>query len=128
MSRVPFGSFEKFWTHYVRQHQHPATRLLHFLGTLIACILCGSGLAWQHWPLVLMGPMFGYGLAWLSHFLVEKNQPATFTHPIWSLIGDFKMFAMMLLGHMNREVQRVRAESGVGQPADDGQPGGRRAA
>ena len=53
-------------------------------------------------------PLVGYGFAWLSHATIERNRPATFSYPLWSLAGDFHMFALMLAGRMEREVERHR--------------------
>ena len=51
-------------------------------------------------------PVSGYGFAWYSHFFIEKNRPATFNYPLWSLLGDFKMFGLMCRGRMDAEVKR----------------------
>ncbi|EJT84084.1 hypothetical protein PPS11_26429 [Pseudomonas putida S11] len=57
----------------------------------------GSG----KWLLLLALPVFGYGFAWVGHFFFERNRPATFTHPLYSLIGDFVMFRDILLGKIS---------------------------
>ena len=102
-----FNSFEEFWPHYVAEHSQPATRTLHALGTTagVACAL--SLIAQRKWKLLPVALIPGYGAAWLAHFLIEKNKPATFDHPLWSLRGDYKMIGMMLSGEMDAEVERV---------------------
>ena len=104
MSDEEFRSFEEFWPFYVEQHSKPATRALHFVGTTaaIACALGG--------PLIALAPFCGYGPAWVSHFFIEKNRPATFKHPLWSLRADFRMFRLTLLGRMERELARAREQ------------------
>jgi hypothetical protein len=52
-------------------------------------------------------PFAGYGFAWIGHFVFEKNKPATFTYPLWSLRGDFRMYRLMWLGRMDPEVKRA---------------------
>ena len=43
-------------------------------------------------------PVAGYGFAWVGHFVFEKNRPATFQYPLYSLLGDWVMFKDMLTG------------------------------
>jgi hypothetical protein len=103
----PLASFEEFWPYYVSEHWKPATRALHFAGTalvLASLVLAFSVSAW--W--LAAAPVFGYAFAWVGHFFVEKNRPATFTHPWWSFRGDFRMFRLMLLGRMGPELERAR--------------------
>ena len=54
-------------------------------------------------------PLAGYGFAWVGHFFFEKNRPATFTYPLWSLRGDFRMFWLTLVGRMGTEIERARS-------------------
>ena len=99
-------SFEEFWPFYVSQHSRPSTRALHFAGsTMVLGTLAAAALV-SPW-LALAAPVVGYGPAWIGHFFCEKNRPATFTYPLWSLRGDFRMYWLMLTGRMAPEVQRA---------------------
>jgi hypothetical protein len=96
--RIP--TFEAFWPFYLSQHSVPLCRHLHFVGTGLALVtLVGSVVSGQ-WLGLLGVPVVGYGFAWVGHFVVEKNRPATFTYPLWSLMGDFKMLGLMLTGKL----------------------------
>jgi hypothetical protein len=103
-------SYHEFWPLYVSQHRQRGTRALHFLGTTAAILCVVAAIATQVWWLLLLGPVAGYGPAWVAHFFVERNKPATFTHPLWSLIGDFHMYGLMWLGRMEAEVARLGPE------------------
>ncbi len=100
MNQRHFNSFAEFWPHYLGEHSKPATRLLHCLGTLTALGLAIALIAIGKWWLFPLALVPGYACAWTAHFFVEKNRPATFTHPLWSFIGDWKMLAFMLIGRM----------------------------
>ena len=103
-------SFEEFWPFYVAEHSKPATRALHFAGTMSA-FACAATLAlkgkWKWLPIALLP---GYTAAWVGHFLVEKNRPATFKYPLWSFLADQKMFGLMLAGKMEEEIKRIENE------------------
>ncbi|XP_021814605.1 uncharacterized protein LOC110757330 [Prunus avium] len=101
-----FRSLEEFWAFYVNQHSKPSTRRWHFVGTLVSIFFFLCSLLFNWWLLFLV-PLAGYGCAWYSHFFVEGNVPASFGHPFWSLFCDFKMFALMLTGNMDREIKRL---------------------
>jgi len=45
-------------------------------------------------------PLAGYGFAWIGHFFFEKNKPATFTYPLYSLAGDWVMYKDILTGRI----------------------------
>ena len=104
-------SYEEFWPYYVSEHSLPSTRVLHFVGTalVLACLALGA-LVSPWW--LLAAPLAGYGFAWVGHFFFEHNRPATFTYPLWSLRGDFRMFRLILLGRMEPELERARATYG----------------
>ena len=105
MSRT-IESFEEFWPYYVAQHRHPVNRGLHFVGTtLVLACLCLAVLSSPLWLVVM--PVTGYGLAWIGHFAFERNRPATFTYPLWSLRGDFRMYRLLWLGRMSPEIRRA---------------------
>ena len=72
----------------------------HFAGTLLVLVTLGCVAATQRWVFLWLLPLFGYGFAWLGHFAVERNRPATFRHPLYSLVGDFRLFADMLRGRV----------------------------
>ncbi|XP_075081433.1 uncharacterized protein LOC107818259 [Nicotiana tabacum] len=97
---------EEFWPFYMNQHSKLATRRWHFVGTLCSILCLVYTLLFNKW-FVIFVPILGYGLAWYSHFYVEGNVPATFGHPFWSLLCDFKMFGLMLTGQMDREIKRL---------------------
>ncbi len=105
-----FRTFEEFWPFYVQQHAKPLTRWFHFVGTGMALGCLATFAATRKLRFIPMGLVAGYGPAWFSHFFIENNRPATFTYPVWSLQADFKMFAMMLTGRMDAEVERVLRE------------------
>ncbi len=99
-------NFVEFWPFYVREHNSPLNRRLHFIGTLLAMMSLGWGLATMNPLCFLLTPVFGYSFAWIGHFGVQGNKPATFKHPLWSLIADFKMFGLMATGKMDDEVKK----------------------
>jgi hypothetical protein len=110
-------SFEEFWPYYVRQHSHPRTRILHATGSTLAVVLFGAAFATNLWLLVLV-PVIGYSFAWYAHFFVERNKPATFRHPFYSLAADYRMLFLMMAGRMDEEVAKAsRAVAGPVSPA-----------
>lgn len=113
-----FSSFEEFWTFYVKEHSKKSTRRVHFAGTSLAIACLAGGLLTKRRWLLAMAPVAGYGAAWVSHFFIEGNKPATFKHPLWSLQGDFVMWWKMIRGEMDAEVERVMAQEQV-RVADD---------
>lgn len=107
-----FRDFEAFWPFYVSQHSRVWTRRLHFAGTAGAmAILAAAGLL-RRPAVAAAAPVLAYGLAWISHFAIERNRPATFSHPLWSLRGDFRMFSLMLRQRMDAEAERLLAARG----------------
>ncbi len=101
-------TYKEFWPFYVSQHLHPVSRRLHFIGTGLTFVFLVLAIALKCWLFLLAIPICGYGFAWVGHFVFEKNRPATFKYPVWSLISDYKMFFLTLLGRMESEVQKAR--------------------
>ncbi|MEC4562270.1 DUF962 domain-containing protein [Pseudomonas inefficax] len=96
-----FRSFAEFYPYYLGEHSNPTCRRLHFVGTSLVIALLAYTIGSGKWLLLLALPVFGYGFAWVGHFFFEKNRPATFTHPLYSLIGDFVMFRDILVGKIS---------------------------
>lgn len=106
MPETSYRSFAEFWPFYVREHSLPACRALHFIGSTLAIAVIVAAILFSPW-LLLAVPLTGYGFAWFGHFAIEKNRPASFKYPLWSLIADWKMWALMLTGRMRQEVEKV---------------------
>ena len=101
-----FRNFAEFWPYYLSEHAKPTTRALHFAGTGAGLLLFMFGVVSGNYWLLLVALVCGYGLAWIGHFFVEKNRPATFRHPFWSLIADFRMFFFFITGRLGAELRR----------------------
>ena len=91
-------SFQEFWPYYLAEHSKPLTRRMHLIGTLLASTLLVLAIVFSNLWILLAGLVSGYAFAWISHFAIEKNRPATFKYPLWSLIADYKMAYMTLIG------------------------------
>ena len=105
------ANFAEFWPYYLREHSRPATRALHYFGTSLVLALAAYALLTGKLLLLIAIPLAGYFFAWVGHFGIEKNRPATFTYPLWSLGADFKMWWMWLTGRLGPELQRAGVSS-----------------
>ncbi|CAN5367828.1 DUF962 domain-containing protein [soil metagenome] len=99
-------TYSEFYKYYLTEHQNKTSRILHFVGTFLVFILLFiaiyQGWGWR-WFLV---PVVGYGFAWIGHAFFERNKPATFKYPLWSLLSDFRLFFEILLGRKNFNSQK----------------------
>lgn len=107
MSTPQFSSYNEFFAFYLQAHSHSANRVLHCCGTLIGLAVAVAAFAMGHPWYALLWPVIGYGFAWFGHFVVEGNKPATFGHPWWSFISDFRMIWLMLTGQMGKWLVRA---------------------
>ena len=104
-SEQRFSSYEEFFTFYLHEHSDPRNRAMHAagtvlgLGTLIVPIVIGR--PWY----ALLWPVVAYSFAWTGHFLIEGNKPATFGHPFWSFISDFRMLGLMMSGRLKERMK-----------------------
>ena len=99
-----YRSFSAFWPFYLREHANPRTRGFHYAGTSLVVLLAAGGLLTGNAWLLLAMPIAGYAFAWVSHAAIERNRPATFTYPLWSLRADFRMWWLWLTGRLDKEL------------------------
>ncbi|PWJ39206.1 DUF962 domain-containing protein [Sediminitomix flava] len=98
MSEKKYKSFKEFYPYYLAEHSNTTCRTLHFIGTFIVFIFLGLSVYLQNANYLWGMPLAGYGFAWVGHAFFEKNKPATFTYPFYSLASDFVMFFDLLRG------------------------------
>jgi hypothetical protein len=108
-----FASFREFYPFYLSEHLNPTCRKLHFAGSTLVLALIAAAFVTRIWWLLLLVPVVGYGFAWVGHFAFEKNRPATFKHPLYSLMGDWVMFWQLLTGKIPFEERNPRARQGT---------------
>ena len=97
---MQFDTFTDFYAYYLTQHRNRTSRRLQVIGTGSVNALVLGALLTLNPRLLLLAPLVGYGFAWTGHFAFEKNKPATFGHPFWSLRSDFVMFGQVLRGRL----------------------------
>ncbi len=105
--RIP--TYAEFWPFYLREHSRATTRWLHLVGTSVGMAIAVYAIALGRPLLVLGFPVVAYGLAWIGHFGIEKNRPATFKYPLWSLISDYRMLGLMVVGQLGPHLERAEA-------------------
>ena len=94
----PFRRFADFYPFYLSEHANRANRRLHFLGTSLGVAAIAHSFSTLNFWWLLAGLVAGYACAWIGHFFIEKNRPATFTYPLYSFMGDWVMWKDMLTG------------------------------
>ncbi len=92
-----FNSFKEFYPYYLAEHQNITCRRLHFFGSLLVLSIIFYAVYSLQFSLLWLVPICGYGFAWVGHFFFEKNKPATFKYPLYSLWGDWVMFKDIII-------------------------------
>ena len=95
-----YSSFREFYPFYLSEHRNQTCRRLHFVGSSLGLVCLAAAIATRSFWLILLGMFIGYAFAWVGHFFFEKNQPATFSHPLYSFAGDWVMFRDILTGRI----------------------------
>ena len=96
-----FNSFAEFYPYYLSEHGDSTCRRLHFVGTSLVIFILAMAIGRSAWWLLWALPVAGYSFAWVGHFFFEKNRPATFRHPLYSLMGDWVMFKDICVGRIS---------------------------
>ncbi len=87
-----FSSFREFYPFYLGEHRDRRCRRMHFAGSTLVLLIVLLALLTGRLAWLWLLPVVGYGFAWIGHFAYEKNRPATFRHPLYSLMGDWVMY------------------------------------
>lgn len=103
-----YKTFWSFYPYYLTEHGDSTNRALHFIGTAGLLAILVVAIVLQKWWMLALIPVCGYGFAWVGHFFIEKNKPATFTYPLYSLGSDFVMFWHMITGQIGKKLEEAR--------------------
>ncbi len=106
-----FTSFGEFYPYYLMEHREPLNRLFHYIGSLLVIVLFCMFLVSRMPILLLLMPIFGYGFAWFGHFKIEKNRPATFQYPLYSLAADFVMLYHFLTFNIDKKIKEAEEKT-----------------
>ena len=102
-----FSSFDEFYPFYLGEHRDRRCRILHYVGSALVLLMAGIAVASGNYLLLLSLPVIGYGFAWAGHFGFEKNRPATFQYPIYSLLGDWVMLKDAVTGELDSKLKQL---------------------
>ncbi|RZL31660.1 MAG: DUF962 domain-containing protein [Rubrivivax sp.] len=100
MAAQRFDRFADFYPFYLREHGDRRNRRLHFVGSTLVLVCLWQLFTTGQAVWGLNGLLCGYGFAWFGHFFFEKNRPATFKYPLYSLMGDWVMYADIWRGRI----------------------------
>ncbi len=123
MNSERIKSYKDFWPFYLNEHARPLTRAIHLAGTAGAVALLGAAVVTGNCWLPAAAVAAGYGSAWTAHAFIEKNKPATFKYPLWSLASDFKMLGHFVTGTLGKEVEKHVKKNVEPRPAAKSAPG-----
>jgi hypothetical protein len=103
-----YKTLAQFYPYYLTEHSNDTCRTLHFIGTSLVILLLIAAAVTGKWWLCWFIPVAGYGFAWVGHFIYEKNKPATFQYPLYSLASDFIMYFELLIGKIPFNPQKQK--------------------
>ncbi|MCA8969147.1 MAG: DUF962 domain-containing protein [Planctomycetes bacterium] len=102
-----YSTFAEFWPYYMDAHKNTYCRVLHYFGAIAATSVLVFALVSGRWWWLPAAPIIGYAFAWSGHYWAEKNHPATFEYPFYSLLAEFKMCWLGITGRLRREIARI---------------------
>jgi hypothetical protein len=105
---VKIQTYREFWPYYLDQHRHASTRLIHLVGVTSFFTLIALAIAQSAPWLALLAFLVFYLPAWVAHFVIERNRPATWSYPLWSFFSDIRMSALWVTGRLEPEAARAR--------------------
>jgi hypothetical protein len=105
-----YQTLAEFYPYYLTEHRNPTSRRLHFIGTALFLGILYYAILTAQWQLLMAVPLVGYGFAWVGHFFFERNKPATFKYPLFSLMSDFIMFWHILTGQIEDKLRAALAQ------------------
>jgi hypothetical protein len=112
----PIERYRDFWPYYLQEHAKPGTRAIHYFGTLLSTSLLLAAILTRDAWFGLAALAGGYGPAWIGHFFIERNRPATFRYPLWSLVSDYRMTWRWASGKLGQDLTRAGVEPGRVSP------------
>jgi hypothetical protein len=98
---------DEFWLRYLGAHRSRGTRILHYVGSLLAVLSLLFATVTLDWHWLIAAPLIGYGFAWAAHIAIERNRPETFEHPLWSLLSDYRMLLLALSCRLQPQLRRA---------------------
>jgi hypothetical protein len=108
-----YHTLKDFYPYYLTEHSDPTCRLFHYIGTTLLLGIIIVSIVLLKPLLLLLIPVVGYGFAWIGHFVFEKNRPATFQYPFYSLASDFIMYFHFLTGKVDDKLAEAKKTVGV---------------
>jgi hypothetical protein len=109
-------TFDEFYAFYLSQHLHPMTRRSHVAGMTLGWASVAAGVVTAQPWLALGLPLFGYAGAIPSHYVWEKNKPASFLGVrefVWSIGCDLRQTIGFYTGRLERDIRSVRDALGL---------------
>ena len=103
-----YKTFWSFYPYYLTEHSDPICRATHYVGTTLLFVIVAVSIYFGNPKILWWLPIVGYGFAWIGHFFFEKNRPATFQYPLYSLGSDFVMYFHFLTGQITQKVEEAK--------------------
>lgn len=108
-----FTSLKDFYPYYLTEHRDKTCQVLHFIGTSLVLFFLLFAIISQQFVYLWCCPLAGYAFAWVGHFFFEKNKPATFQYPFYSLASDFIMYFHIITFQLPQKMREAKAKFGI---------------